>query len=125
MDLSTSRLNAIQQDWSVLSDSAASQSFDCVDGSHFVWARFWQALANHFGLTATVPQSNDKFQYHETTMPNTLPVGYGKNAVVRYSFTLEEWSRRPEIVQSWEEKCEKYNLRSSILTERDMWTLTF
>ena len=62
---STALLNALFEEWAVLTDRAANEAFNIQDGLSFTWGRFWAYLARWYGTTWTPPEM-DESKYRVT-----------------------------------------------------------
>ncbi|CAH0004480.1 unnamed protein product [Clonostachys byssicola] len=107
---SSGLLNAYFQEWLVLSESTAGEAFNIHDGDSFTWGRLWPYLAQWYGVEWHPPETNDsKYRTMKMALPKT-PRGYGPQATMRSTFSLLEWSLKPEVEQAWKEIAHKHDL---------------
>ncbi|CAH0047652.1 unnamed protein product [Clonostachys solani] len=107
---SSGLLNAYFQEWLVLSESTAGEAFNIHDGNSFTWGRLWPYLAQWYGVEWNPPETDDsKYRTVKMALPIT-PRGYGPQATMRSTFSLLEWSLRPEVEQAWKEIAHKHDL---------------
>ncbi|KAL1995878.1 hypothetical protein VTN49DRAFT_744 [Thermomyces lanuginosus] len=116
---STALLNAHFEEWAVLTEQAANEAFNIQDGTSFTWGRLWPYLARWYGTTWTPPEE-DQSKYRATQSRHVrTPRGYGPVGVTRSTFSLLEWSRRPEVEQAWRELTTKHGLVLDIFSEKN------
>ncbi|CAH0018927.1 unnamed protein product [Clonostachys rhizophaga] len=107
---SSGLLNAYFQEWLVLSESTAGEAFNIHDGDSFTWGRLWPYLAQWYGIEWHPPETDDsKYRTVKMALPTT-PRGYGPQATMRSTFSLLEWSLKPEVEQAWKEIAHKHDL---------------
>ncbi|KAJ0413957.1 hypothetical protein BJY00DRAFT_295991 [Aspergillus carlsbadensis] len=116
---STALLNAYFEEWAVLTGDAANEAFNIQDGLSFTWGRFWANLAEWYGTTWTPPESDEaKYRVTESRWADT-PRGYGPVGTTRTTFSLQEWSERPEVQSAWKELAEKHSLTLDPFTPKN------
>lgn len=117
--MSSAQMNGYLAEWAVLTDSARNESFNAADGCPFTFGKFWPNLARRLDMTYTRPRSEGgSAQYHEVEFPYSPPPrGFGPQSKMRFTFTLTEWAKKPEVQRAWEEIAEKHQLRDGKLRD--------
>ena len=117
--MSSSMLNAYQEEWAVLSPQARDQKFNTCDDSAFTWEMFWPRLAGWYGVSWEGPRGEEEAEYvvKETSFN---PRGYGEKGSSRRRFTFVEWVARKEVRGAWREMAAKYGLAQKDLDEVDV-----
>ena len=98
--MSSSMMNAYQEEWAVLTSEAENQRFNTWDGSAFTWEAFWPRLAGWYGIAWEGPAGGAKHVERETRFN---PRGYGGKGISRRKFTFVEWAGRDEVRKAWRE----------------------
>lgn len=115
---STALLNSYFYEWTVFNPDAGNEAFNVQDGLPFTWGRFWAYLAGWYGTSWTPPEADEsKYRVNESRHAAT-PRGYGPHAATRSTFSLVEWSSRPEVEQAWKELTAQYGLRFDPFADR-------
>ena len=110
---SNAKLLAHHAEWALLSDKTANTTLNQADGGVFTWGGFWPTLASLYQIEAGRPQE-DPAAYATLTLPHDPPPrGFGGPGVIKASFSLLEWSKRPEVLRAWAELSKKYDLKGS------------
>lgn len=107
---SSAMINAYLEEWAVLTPDAADEAFNVQDGTNFTWGRFWPCLAHWYGTTWEPPESDPEKYRTFTSRATATPRGYGPQGVTRSTFSLMEWSEKPEVVEAWEAIKKKHGL---------------
>lgn len=116
-DLSAVKLIAYHAEWSVLTDGAANQALNIVDGSSFAWGAFWPIAAKWYGIESGIPEP-DESKYLSITMPrNPAPRGFGPAGVVKVTWNFASWAEKPEVKAAWE----KIQAREGLDRSLDPW----
>lgn len=120
--LSSAKLNCYLAEWAVLTEKAENESFNASDGCPFTWGKFWPKFAERFGgMGWTGPPEDDDGRYKEAVTPYSPPPrGFGPPAKIRYTFTLTEWAKRPEVQRAWAEIAQRNNLREREMEDMDI-----
>ncbi len=113
----TARLIGYFSEWAVLNEGAANEAFNLVDDSPFSYGRFWPQVAGWYGLSAGLPDENPE-NYHVITLGmNPPPRGFGGPGIVKVKISFEEWAKRPEVKEAWEQIREREGLTGA----QDPW----
>ncbi|OQV04565.1 hypothetical protein CLAIMM_09425 [Cladophialophora immunda] len=119
---SMSTLIAYHAEWALLTPEAGNQALNQCDDSAFAWGKFWPTLADWYDTSAGRPATNAD-AYATITMPYPIsPRGFGGPGIVKASFSFLEWSKKPEVLQAWEELKEKHGLKYSPFGDKAMDT---
>jgi hypothetical protein len=117
-DQSTAFLNAYLEEWAVLNPEAKDEAFNAGDGSTFTWGKFWPKLAKYYGLEYSIPDGSAK--YKEVVSPfGAGPRSYGPPVVVRYTYTMAEWARQPEVREAYAKIAKKHGLDPHVIDQSD------
>ncbi|ETI24630.1 hypothetical protein G647_03999 [Cladophialophora carrionii CBS 160.54] len=115
--MSSSMMNAYQEEWAVLTPAAENQKFNTWDDSAFTWEGFWPRLAGWYGVRWKGPDEGAKYVERETRFN---PRGYGGNGVSRRRFTFVEWAGRKDVADAWREMAQRDGLVQKELKEMDI-----
>jgi nucleoside-diphosphate-sugar epimerase len=116
-DNTTARLIGYFSEWVILSKGTENEAFNLVDDSPFSYGAFWPEVASWYGLSASLPES-DESKYQTITLPMSPPPrGFGGPGVVKITFSFEEWSQRAEVKAAWE----KVRERGGLVGASDPW----
>ena len=119
---SMSTLIGYHAEWALLTPQAGNQALNQSDSSAFSWGKFWPTLASWYHTSAGQPRA-DADAYATITMPfPSPPRGFGGPGVIKASFSFLEWSKRPEVLQAWEDLKRTHDLRYSPFGDRAMDT---
>lgn len=109
-DLTSARLLAWFSEWAALTEAAAGEALNVVDGSPFSYGEFWPVLAGWYGVPFGIPEI-DEGKYTNVAMPMSPPPrGFGPAGVVKIKFSFEEWATRVEVRNAWEAVQEREGL---------------
>ncbi|KAI0160597.1 isoprenoid synthase domain-containing protein [Xylariaceae sp. FL1272] len=107
---STGLLNAYFGEWLVLEERAENEAFNIHDGLSFTWERLWAYLGLWYQVDANPPEA-DESKYRLMQMPGSqTPRGHGPQATLNSTFSLLEWSHKPEVERAWAQLKQKHNL---------------
>lgn len=113
-DLSTASLIGYFSEWVVLNAATANEAFNIVDNSPFAYGKFWPTLAQWYGLEYGIPEKSES-AYTTVTLPNTPPPrGFGPAGNVKFTFTFEQWSKRPDVRTAWKHIMETSSLDAAL-----------
>ena len=101
---STARLTGYLSEWAVLEDSCANQKYNAQDTSALSWDRFYEALAEWYGVKAGVQgPEDDEGKYMTITGKSgkETPMGKGPPTTHRVSFGFVQWAQAPENREAW------------------------
>jgi nucleoside-diphosphate-sugar epimerase len=115
--MSSSMLNAYQEEWAVLTPAANNQRFNTWDDSAFTWEAFWPRLAGWYGVSWGGPDEGAKYIERETRFN---PRGYGGKGVSKRRFTFVEWVGRNDVREAWWQIATKNDLAQKDLGEMDV-----
>lgn len=108
---SSATLNAYFEEFLVLNDTTKNEAFNIHDGQSFTWGRLWPMLAEWYGVVRWEPPSTDESKYRVTKLPYPqTPRGYGPQATLRSTFSLLEWSLKPQVTTAWATIAQKHKL---------------
>ncbi|KAJ8119666.1 hypothetical protein ONZ43_g3432 [Nemania bipapillata] len=107
---STGMLNAYFAEWLALTEETANEAFNIHDGLSFTWGRLWPYLAQWYNVDWSPPELDDA-SYRVMQLPGTkTPRGFGPQATLRSTFSLLEWSYKPEVEKAWREIAQEHRL---------------
>ncbi|KAK0711713.1 hypothetical protein B0H67DRAFT_586144 [Lasiosphaeris hirsuta] len=107
---STGGLNAYFEEWLALAEGVEDQAFNIHDGLSFTWGRLWPLLAGWYSA-AWAPPEADVAKYRAVTLPYPeTPRGHGPQMTLNSTFSLLEWSLRPEVEQTWGDLAREHGL---------------
>ncbi|KAI1124609.1 hypothetical protein F5Y10DRAFT_249058 [Nemania abortiva] len=107
---STGLLNAYFAEWLALTDDTGNEAFNIHDGFSFTWGRLWPYLAQWYNVGWNPPEI-DEAKYRVMQLPGKqTPRGYGPQATLRSTFSLLEWSYKPEVEKAWKEIAQQHGL---------------
>lgn len=110
---STATLLAYHAEWALLTPEAGNMALNHSDSSMFSWGKFWPLLAEWYHISAGRPLE-DPAAYGTLTMPYaSSPRGFGGPGIVRPAFSFLEWSKKPEVLDAWEQLKAKHGLMGS------------
>lgn len=110
---STAALVAYHAEWALLTPNAGNMALNHSDSSMFSWGKFWPVLASWYDIPAGRPV-DDPAAYGTLTLPfKSSPRGFGGPGVVHPSFSFLEWSKKPEVLEAWEQLKAKHGLKDS------------
>jgi len=115
--MSSSMLNAYQEEWAVLTPAAENQKFNTWDDSAFTWEAFWPRLAGWYGISWNGPDTAAKYVERETRFN---PRGYGSKGISKRRFTFVEWAGREDVRAAWKELATEHNLAQKDLHDLDI-----
>ncbi|EXJ60527.1 hypothetical protein A1O7_04680 [Cladophialophora yegresii CBS 114405] len=115
--MSSSMLNAYQEEWAVLTPAAENQKFNTWDDSAFTWEGFWPRLAGWYGVAWKGPDEGAKYVERVTRFN---PRGYGGKGVSRRRFTFVEWAGRKDVADAWREMAQRDGLVQKDLKDMDV-----
>ncbi|KAK6215899.1 hypothetical protein LQW54_004079 [Pestalotiopsis sp. IQ-011] len=108
---STARLSGYLSEWAVLEPDCANQSFNAFDGVTLSWDRFFEALAEWWGVSRGVVGPDLDSSKYDRIMSlggkEKNPVGYGPPNEMKRRFTLREWADEEVNEKIWLEVMEK------------------
>jgi len=107
---SSSGLIGYHAEWAALTDSAANQALNIVNGDSFSYGKFWPLLAAAYGIPYSVPEL-DESKYQTSEMPQSKPPrGFGGPGKVRVAWSFVTWAKKSEVREAWARLKEKHNL---------------
>ncbi|KAK1831880.1 Iridoid synthase [Podospora conica] len=108
---SSGRLNAYFGEWLGVTAGGrkGGEAFNVHDGGSFTWGRAWPMVAGWFGVGAGWSPPGEE-GVREVRMEGGVPRGYGPQMVFRSTFSLLEWSLRPEVEEAWKVLRERHGL---------------
>lgn len=118
--MSSSRMNAYMEEWAVLTDAAANEKFNTMDGTTFTWGNHWPKLAKSYGIDYERPSMDDSVYTVVTSKYDPPPRGFGPPGMYRIRFRLVDWARQDKVQKAWEELTEKHGLTGGKLQDMDI-----
>ncbi|USW53394.1 Putative NAD(P)-binding domain superfamily [Septoria linicola] len=116
---SSAVLNAHMMEWAVLTPAASDEAFNVQDGLPFTWSRFWPYLASWYGVNFLPPESDPALYDTFLSRSVATPRGYGSQGVTRCTFSLLEWSKKPDVEKAWDDLKQKHNLLLDPFQDRE------
>ncbi len=117
--MSSSMLNAYQEEWAVLTPAAVDQRLNTCDNSAFTWESFWPRLAAWYGIKWSGPLDPSETTYIERET-RFNPRGYAGKGISKRRFTFVEWAGRDEVKTAWKEIAQKNDLPQKDLADLDV-----
>lgn len=118
--MSSSRMNAYMEEWAVLTDAAANEKFNTMDGTTFTWGNHWPKLAKSYGIDYERPSMDESTYTVVKSKHDPPPRGFGPPGTYRVRFRLVDWARQERIQKAWEELTSKYGLTGGKLQDMDI-----
>ena len=118
--MSSSKMNAYMEEWTVLNEEAKNEKFNTMDGTTFTWGNFWPKYAGWYGIEYERPSMDASVYSSVTTKYDPPPRGFGPPATYRIRFRLVDWARQEKVQRAWEEIVSKYSLACGKLQDMDI-----
>lgn len=103
---SSARLTGYLSEWAVLEPECANEAFNAVDGATLSWDRFFEALAQWWGVSkgAVGPDVQGQNYGKVLSLGGGVknPLGFGPPQEMKRRFTLREWAEDEANRRAWE-----------------------
>ncbi|KFA67516.1 hypothetical protein S40285_07998 [Stachybotrys chlorohalonatus IBT 40285] len=103
---SSARLTGYLSEWAVLEPECANEAFNAVDGATLSWDRFFEALAQWWGVSKGVIGPDLADHHYDNVIilggGSRNPLGYGPPQEMRRRFTLRQWADDEANGDLWE-----------------------